>query len=99
MRAKLLLTSPTLCNPMDYSPPHYSVQGIVQARTLKWVAISYSYICMCVYQWVPDCFPISTIVNNVEENVGVQVSLLVMILSSLDIYPEARLLNHRVDLC
>ena len=54
---------------------------------------------MCVYQWVPDCFPILTIVNNVEENVGVQVSLLVMILSSLDIYPEARLLNHRVDLC
>ena len=42
MRAKLLLTSPTLCNPMDYSPPRYSVQGIVQARTLEWVAISSS---------------------------------------------------------
>ena len=42
MRAKLLLTSPTLCNPMDYSPPCYSVQGIFQARTLQWVAISSS---------------------------------------------------------
>ena len=94
-----ILSHVRLCNSTDSSPPGSSLHGIFQARTLKWVAISYSYICMCVYQWVPDCFPISTIVNNVEENVGVQVSLLVMILSSLDIYPEARLLNHRVDLC
>ena len=30
---------PTLCNPMDYSPPGCSVCGIVQARILEWVAI------------------------------------------------------------
>ena len=30
---------PTLCNPMDYSPPASSVHGILQARTLEWVAI------------------------------------------------------------
>ena len=42
MHAKLLLTSLTLCNPMDYSPPRYSVQGIVQARTVEWVAVSSS---------------------------------------------------------
>ena len=30
---------PTLCNPMDYSPPGSSVHGILQARTLEWVAI------------------------------------------------------------
>ena len=32
----------TLCNPMDYSPPGSSVHGILQARVLEWVAISFS---------------------------------------------------------
>ena len=32
----------TLCDPMDYSPPGFSVHGIFQARILEWVAISYS---------------------------------------------------------
>ena len=31
-----------LCDPMDYSPPGSSVHGILQARILKWVAISFS---------------------------------------------------------
>ena len=31
-----------LCDPMDYSPPGSSVHGIFQARTLEWVAISFS---------------------------------------------------------
>ena len=34
--------SPTLCDPMDYSLPGFSVHGIVQARVLEWVAISLS---------------------------------------------------------
>ena len=33
---------PTLCDPMDCSPAGSSVQGILQARTLEWVAISFS---------------------------------------------------------
>ena len=33
---------PTLCNPVDYSPPDSSVHGISQARILEWVAISFS---------------------------------------------------------
>ena len=33
---------PTLCDPMDYSLPGFSVHGIFQARTLEWVAISIS---------------------------------------------------------
>ena len=33
---------PTLCNPMDCSPPGSSIAGILQARTLEWVAISFS---------------------------------------------------------
>ena len=32
---------PTLCNPMDYSPPDSSVHGIFQSRILEWAAISY----------------------------------------------------------
>ena len=32
----------TLCDPMDYSPPGSSVQGIFQARIPGWVSISYS---------------------------------------------------------
>ena len=33
---------PTLCDPMDCSPPGSSVHGILQARVLEWVAISFS---------------------------------------------------------
>ena len=33
---------PTLCDPMDCSPPGFSVHGISQARILEWVAISFS---------------------------------------------------------
>ena len=40
--AKLLQSCPTLCDPMDGSPPGSSVPGILQARTLEWVAISFS---------------------------------------------------------
>ena len=32
----------TLCNPLNCSPPGFSIHGIFQARTLEWVAISYS---------------------------------------------------------
>ena len=42
MQAKLLQSCPTLCNPMDCSLPGSSVYGILQARILKWVAISSS---------------------------------------------------------
>ena len=40
--AKSLQSCPTLCDPMDGSPPGYPVPGILQARTLEWVAISFS---------------------------------------------------------
>ena len=43
-KVEVLVTEPcpTLCDPMDYSPPCFSVHGIFQARILKWVAISFS---------------------------------------------------------
>ena len=40
--AKSLQLCPTLCDPIDCSPPGSPVPGILQARTLKWVAISFS---------------------------------------------------------
>ena len=41
MCAKLLQVCLSLCNPMDCSPPGSSLQGIIQARILEWVAISF----------------------------------------------------------
>ena len=41
--AKLLQWCPTLCDPTDGSPPGSAVPGILQARTLEWVAISSSH--------------------------------------------------------
>ena len=40
--AKSLQSCPTLCNPIDSSPPGSPVPGILQAKTLEWVAISFS---------------------------------------------------------
>ena len=46
--AKSLQLCPTLCDPIDSSPPGSSVPGILQARILEWVAISFSNACMHV---------------------------------------------------
>ena len=40
--AKLLQSCPTLCDPIDGSPPDSPVPGILQAGTLEWTAISFS---------------------------------------------------------
>ena len=40
--AKSLQSCPTLCDPIDGSPPSSPVPGILQASTLEWVAISFS---------------------------------------------------------
>ena len=40
--AKSLQSCPTLCDPRDGSPPGSAVPGILQARTLEWVAIPFS---------------------------------------------------------
>ena len=46
--AKSLQLCPTLCDPIDGSPPGSPVPGILQARTLEWVAISLSKYCNCL---------------------------------------------------
>ena len=48
--AKSLQSCPTLCNPIDGSPPGSPVPGILQARTLEWVTISFSIA------WKWSCF-------------------------------------------
>ena len=45
--AKSLQSCPTLCDPIDGSPPGSPVPGILQARTLEWVAISSSNAWKC----------------------------------------------------
>ena len=40
--AKSLQSCPTLCDPIDGSPPGSPIPGILKARTLEWVAISFS---------------------------------------------------------
>ena len=42
LAAKSLQLCPTLCDPIDGSPPGSPVPGILQARTLEWVALSFS---------------------------------------------------------
>ena len=49
--AKSLQSCPTLCNPIDGSPPGSPVPGILQARTLEWVAIAFSKTFLGVSQF------------------------------------------------
>ena len=57
--AKSLQSCPTLCDPIDGSPPGSSVPGILQARTLEWVVISFSnawqagLFFLCVFFFLP----------------------------------------------
>ena len=52
--AKSFQSCPTLCDPIDGSPPSSSAPGILQARTLEWVAISFSNACMHA-KWLQSC--------------------------------------------
>ena len=67
VHAKSLESFLTLCNPMDHSPPGSSVHGIIQARILEWVAISFSRVSSwlrsptnvssisCIGKWIIYC--------------------------------------------
>ena len=56
MKAKVLVSRlcPTLCNPLDCSLPGSSVHGILQARILAWVAISFSRESSQPRKWTQD---------------------------------------------
>ena len=55
--AKSLQSCPTLCNPRDGIPPGSPVPGILQARTLEWVAISFS----SAWKWKVKVKPLSPV--------------------------------------
>jgi len=80
--AKLLQSCPTLCYPIDGSPPGSSVPGILQASTLECVAISFSNACMhanslqlCLTPCDPtDSSPPGSSVHRILQAVSVQFS-------------------------
>ena len=49
--AKSLQSCPTLCDPIDGSPPGSPDPGILQERTLEWVAISFSLMSIVLYNF------------------------------------------------
>ena len=53
VRAMSLQSCPTPCDPMDCNPPGSSVHGLLQARTLEWVAISFSRGSSQPRDWTP----------------------------------------------
>ena len=66
VHAKLLQSCPTLCSSMVCSPPSSSVHGILQARILDWIAISFSKGIfatqgsnVCLLHWQADSLPLS----------------------------------------
>ena len=64
--AKPLQSCPTLCDPIDGSPPGSPVPGILQARTLEWVAIAFSDTdlhSLIPNPWVAMCFGIEDILS------------------------------------
>ena len=62
LAAKLLQSCPTLCDPIDGSPPGSLIPGILQARTPEWVAISFSN----AWKWkvkVKSCLTVSDLMD------------------------------------
>ena len=69
MRAKLLQLGLTLCDPMDYSPPGFTVHGILQARILEWFVTPSSrasplpkdgtHVFLCLLQWQAESLPLT----------------------------------------
>ena len=55
--AKSLHSCPTLCDPIDDSPPGSTVPGILQARILEWVAISFSNAWKWKWKWSRSVMP------------------------------------------
>ena len=73
--AKSLQSCPTLCDPIDGSPPGSPVPGILQARTLEWVAIAFlkKIILVSSKFWLSKCVLITA--SMYEDVNGVQYEL------------------------
>ena len=55
--AKSLQSCPTLCDPIDGSPPGSAIPGILQARVLEWVAIAFSELAYMCLQYATPTAP------------------------------------------
>ena len=67
---------PTLCDPMDSSPPDSSIHGILQARILEWVVISFSRPRVHIYVLIYNmCFSLSDLLLSVLQALGSSTSL------------------------
>ena len=74
--AKSLQLCPTLCDPIDGSPPGSSVPGILQARILEWVAVSSSNAC-CHFSRVRLCnLAVLLLTNVIQRALQIDCSLL-----------------------
>ena len=59
---------PTLCDPMDYSPPGSSVHGISWARILEWVAL-YSCVLTLAAHWIHTCRELLETISVADESI------------------------------
>ena len=60
---------PSLCDPMDSNPPGSSVHGILQARTLEWVAIPFSRGSFCPRDWTQvSCIQTDSLLSEPPRN-------------------------------
>ena len=85
--AKSLWSCSSLCDPMDCSPPACSVHGILQARTLEWVAISFS----SVSSWPRDQTCLYCIDPTMIKHVGSPYVVLLLLLLLLSRFSCVRL--------
>ena len=61
--AKSLQSCQTLCDPRDGSPPGFPVPGFLQARTLEWVAISFSIWTLSLYYYIKHKITVSVLIQ------------------------------------
>ena len=68
MKVLVAQSCPTLCDPMDYSPPGSSVHGISRARILEWVAL-YSHVLTLAAHWILTCRELLETISAADESI------------------------------
>ena len=86
--AESLQLCPTLCDPIDGSPPGSAVPGILLARTLEWVAISFSNAMHACY-----LMPFHNSIRSFKKYVKQRLSLINLIASAI-VIPEKAMAPH-----
>ena len=89
--------SPTLCDPMDCSPPGFSVHGISQVRIWEWVAISFNFLTQGLNLGLLHCRQILYHLSQQERvlNKFIDKACLPIIIIPSDIKPYPNLQAHK----